>query len=123
MSHPIHLILDLHSSYMVGLINWVSSSHHPRAVCCSSSLANIFSTEFTRGMLLKLNSEHFLDRVYENVRNGATYRGTGDNWDLVIKAGHMRKGIGNIDMHLFATNLIRQNQFLTPNDRTTPARH
>ena len=57
--------------------------------------------------MLKLIGGHFLERVVDDIREGRKFCGTGDNWDMVIKAGHMRKGHGNIDLHLFATNWIR----------------
>ena len=48
-----------------------------------------------------------MDRTVENLKNGAIFRGTGDNWDLKVKKDHMRKDVQNEDLHLFSSNLIQ----------------
>ena len=59
-----------------------------------------------REYLLQLVGGHFLDKAVDTLKNGGTFRGTGDNWDLRILKGQMRKDINNEDLHMFATNLI-----------------
>ena len=56
--------------------------------------------------LIRQLGGHFSDQVVEKIKEGRVFRGTGDNWDLRILKGSMRKNIQNDDLHLFATNLI-----------------
>ena len=56
--------------------------------------------------LLQLLGGHFSDSVVERIKRGSVFRGTGDNWDLRVLAGHMRKDIQNMDLHLFSSSLI-----------------
>ena len=49
---------------------------------------------------------HFSDLVVSKIKEGKVFHGTGDNWDLKILKGSMRKDIKNEDLHLFASNLI-----------------
>ena len=59
-----------------------------------------------RDTWLKLLGVHFLDRAVVKIGNGSTFCGTGDNWDIRILKGQLRKDVRNEDLHLFATNLI-----------------
>ena len=71
-----------------------------------------------RDDILKLLGGHFMDQVIEKVKNHRVFRGTGDNWDLKVLRGHMRKDIQNEDLHLFASNLIENRVTFShlPND-------
>lgn len=67
----------------------------------------------TRDILLKLIGGHFSDQVVTKLKNGSVFRGTGDNWDLRILKGQMRKNDQNTDLHLFASNLIENRVHFT----------
>ena len=71
-----------------------------------------------RTHLLNLVGGHFCDKAIAAVKNGESLRGTGDNEDLRILASNMRKGVKNVDMHLFSSNLYvnRVNFSHLPND-------
>jgi hypothetical protein len=71
-----------------------------------------------RDDILKLLGGHFMDQVIEKVKNHRDFRGTGDNWDLKVLRGNMRKDIQNEDLHLFASNLIENRVTFShlPND-------
>ena len=47
-----------------------------------------------------------MELAVEKIKDGATLRGTGDNWDMRVLKHHMRRDISNDDLHLFASNLI-----------------
>ena len=49
---------------------------------------------------------HFADILAKSVKSGKTLRGTGDNWDITVLLSHMRKGLSNKSMHLFASNIL-----------------
>ena len=73
----------------------------------------------SKDTLLKLLGGHFMDKTIQQLKEGSTLRGTGDNWDMRVLRKHMRKGIQNEDWHLFASNLIvnRVNFMDLPNDK------
>ena len=48
-----------------------------------------------RDILLKRLVGHFADKVVQKVNGGSGFRGTGDNWDLKVLKGHMRKDVQN----------------------------
>ena len=56
-------------------------------------------------MLLQTIGGHFTDIAVRTVKKSETLRGTGDNWDMRIQLGHLRKTLKNDDLHLFASNL------------------
>ena len=60
-----------------------------------------------------------MDKTVEELKKGKTIRGTGDNWDMKIKPSSMRALTQNIDLHLFASNLIVNRLDFThlPNDQ------
>ena len=42
----------------------------------------------------------------QRLKEGLTYRGTGDNWNMKVKKSHMRKEVQNDELNRFASNLI-----------------
>ena len=61
-----------------------------------------------------------MDKAVENLKRGAIFRGTGDNWDMKIKKDYMKKNVQNEDLHMFSSNLIgsRIDFKYLPNDKT-----
>ena len=49
---------------------------------------------------------HNNDKIINEVKQGKTLQGTGDNWDYKIQVHDMRKSDQNKDLHYFASNLI-----------------
>ena len=49
---------------------------------------------------------HFADMLATSVKSGQSLRGTGDNCDISVMLSHIRKGILNKSMHIFASNII-----------------
>ena len=49
---------------------------------------------------------YFADILEKSVKSGQSLRSTGDNWDISVMSSHMRKGVSNKSMHLFASNII-----------------
>lgn len=72
----------------------------------------------SKDILLQLIGGHFSDQAVVKLKEGKVLRGTGDNWDLRILKGQMRKENCNLDLHLFASNLIENRVSFThlPND-------
>ena len=46
-----------------------------------------------------------MDKAIEAVKAKKVLRGTGDNWDMMVRTHHMRSTVQNEDLHLFASNL------------------
>ena len=46
-----------------------------------------------------------MDKAIEAVKAKRVLRGTGDNWDMMVRTHHMRSTVQNEDLHLFASNL------------------
>ena len=59
-----------------------------------------------KSFLLDLLGGHFAEKIIDAVKNGKKCRGSGDNWDTIIRRAHMTKDIQNEDLHLFASNII-----------------
>ena len=49
---------------------------------------------------------HSKDKIMNEVKQGKTFQGTGDNWDYKIQVHDMRKSDQNKDLQYFASNLI-----------------
>lgn len=49
---------------------------------------------------------HFADKVVQKVKGGSVFHSTGDNWDLKVLKGHIRKDVQNEDFYLSASSLI-----------------
>lgn len=56
--------------------------------------------------ILDMIGNHFSDSVVEAVKDGKKLEGTGDNWDMKIRAHDMLSSHQNEDLHYFASNLI-----------------
>ena len=66
----------------------------------------ICSSQSTKIRILDQIGGHFADILAVSVKNGKTLRGTGDNWDMLVMLSHIRKGMSNKSLHLFASNII-----------------
>ena len=56
--------------------------------------------------ILDMIGNHFSDSVVDAVKDGKKLQGTGDNWDMKIRAHDMQSTHQNEDIHYFASNLI-----------------
>jgi hypothetical protein len=80
----------------------------------------IVQTYSNRDVLLQLIGGHFMDKAIEAVKEKKTLRGTGDNWDMMIRAHHMRSTAQNQDLHLFASNLYVNRVGFSALENTSP---
>ena len=63
---------------------------------------------------------HFVDQMAEKIKTGSTFRGTGIMWDLRVWHGQMQKDNQNLDLHLYATNLIENRDSLAFDRHVSP---
>ena len=73
-------------------------------------------------MLFKLIGGHFLTKAVKEVKAGNTLRCVGDNWNLRVLNSHMRKGIDNKTLNLFATSIIVNRTNFSMLDNSRPKR-
>ena len=56
--------------------------------------------------ILDMIGNHFSDTLIDAVKDGKKLQGSGDNWDMKIRAHDMQSTHQNQDIHYFASNLI-----------------
>ena len=70
--------------------------------------------------VLQLIGGHFMDKAIEAVKEKKTLGGTGDNWDMMIRAHHIRSTAQNQDLHLFTSNLYVNRVSFSALENTSP---